>query len=181
MKILPISNIDGNGQQYIWIYLEEEKVNERGLLSGFKACNIELNHNKQTSTVNEFYYSNGVPRFVRTVKVYKNEIIAPSEVERVLRECGLISTERSKSWPNRLNGEKERKKKIMEKLTIEMKKAGEMAMRNLSKKAYRVYSDSDLAVYRTFDGLFSLRGIIEKDGLSLEEVEKLLETLSDDE
>lgn len=97
MKILPISNIDGNGQEYIWIYLEEEKVNERGLLSGFKACNIELNHNKQTSTVNEFYYSNGVPRFVRTVKVYKNEIIAPSEVERVLRECGLISTERSKS------------------------------------------------------------------------------------
>lgn len=68
----------------------------------------------------------------------------------------------------------------MKKLNIEMKKAGELAMRNLSEKAYRVYSNSDLYVYKTFDG-FSLRGIIDKDGLSFEEVESLLESLSDDE
>ena len=90
MRILPIGNIDGNGQQYIWVHLEEEKVNERDLWSGFKACSIELNHKNQISTVNEFYYSNGVPQFIRTVKVYKNEIISESEVERVLKECGLI-------------------------------------------------------------------------------------------
>ena len=90
MRILPIGNIDGNGQQYIWVHLEEEKVNERDLWSGFKACSIELNHKKQISTVNEFYYSNGVPQFIRTVKVYKNEIISESEVKRVLKECGLI-------------------------------------------------------------------------------------------
>ena len=69
MRILPIGNIDGNGQQYIWVHLEEEKVNERDLWSGFKACSIELNHKKQISTDNEFYYSNGAPQFIRTVKV----------------------------------------------------------------------------------------------------------------
>lgn len=90
MRILKSGNIDGNGQQYIWVHLEEEKVNERDLWSGFKACSIELNHNKQVSTVNEFYYSNGAPQFIRTVKIYKNEIITEGEVERVLKECGLI-------------------------------------------------------------------------------------------
>lgn len=69
----------------------------------------------------------------------------------------------------------------MKKLTIEMKKAGELAIRNLSEKAYKVYSNSDFDVCKTFDGLFSIRGIIEKDDLSFEEVESLLESLSDDE
>ena len=90
MKISSISNIDGNGQQYIWVHLEEEKANERNLWSGFKACSIELHHKKQISTVNEFFYFNGVPQFIRTVKIYKNEIISESEVERVLKECGLV-------------------------------------------------------------------------------------------
>jgi hypothetical protein len=90
VKISSISNIDGNGQQYIWVHLEEEKVNERNLWSRFKACSIELNHKKQISTVNEFFYFNGVPQFIRTMKIYKNEIISESEVERVLKECGLV-------------------------------------------------------------------------------------------
>lgn len=37
MRILKTGNIDGNGQQYIWVHLEKEKVNERDLWSGFKA------------------------------------------------------------------------------------------------------------------------------------------------
>ncbi len=91
MKISSISNIDGNGHQYIWVYLEEPKINERSLYHGFKAYSIELNHPKQTSTVNEFFFYRGVPQFIRTVKVYKNEIIEVAEVERVLKECGLIT------------------------------------------------------------------------------------------
>ena len=101
MKAPSISQIDGNGQQYIWVHLEEEKINERGLYHGFKACSIEINHIKQTSTVNEYFYSRGAPQFIRTVRVYKNEIISESELERILKECGLYTKEAEKALKER--------------------------------------------------------------------------------
>lgn len=66
----------------------------------------------------------------------------------------------------------------MKKLTQEMKKAGARAMKDLSDKAYTVYSNTDpLDVYKT-DDTFSIRGCLgDIDGMTFAELESMLESL----
>lgn len=86
------STIDNQGYQYICGMLEEPKFNESELWHGIKAFDILLNHKKQTSTIATFDWINGVACNFKNIKRIENEIIAVSEIERVLKEIGILQS-----------------------------------------------------------------------------------------
>lgn len=61
----------------------------------------------------------------------------------------------------------------MKKLSISEISEGELAMRDLCEKAYEFYRGTDpLTVALCYDGTFSLRGFINEDGLTFQQVEQ---------
>ena len=90
MKLIGVSEIYNNGEQYISGLLEEEKFDDLGLWNGVKAFIIDVNHKKQTSMVRTFIWLGGTPRNYKTIKVYKDEVVSVQETERILKECNLI-------------------------------------------------------------------------------------------
>ena len=83
------SRIDSNGENYICGLLEEPTL-ENGLWNGCKAFNITNNHKRQTATVSTFVWLRGAPAKWEVKKVLKNEVVSVSEIERVLKESGVI-------------------------------------------------------------------------------------------
>jgi hypothetical protein len=84
------SKIDRQGTQYICGMLEEPKFNKDGLWHGIKAFDITIDHRKQKCVVATFDWINGVACNFKNIKRINNEVVGVSEVERVLKECGII-------------------------------------------------------------------------------------------
>ena len=67
------------------------------------------------------------------------------------------------------------------KFTTSEKTAGEMAIRRLSAKAFKIYSETDpLDVYER-DDLLYVRGCIVADGITLDKLEQMLVDLWEEE
>lgn len=70
----------------------------------------------------------------------------------------------------------------MKKLYSFQKANGELAVRQLSEKAYEVYSETDpFEVYKVDDDSFSIRGAFgDLDNLTFKELEEMLESYYDE-
>ena len=84
------SQIDNQGYQYIYGMLEEPKFNEQNLWHNIKAFDILVNHKRQTTKISTFDWINGVACNFKSIERITREVIDVSEVERVLKKCGLI-------------------------------------------------------------------------------------------
>lgn len=73
------SCIDGNGQEYIGIMLKEPEVCSNNLYNGGLRMVFEINHKKQRTEAFLSRYYHGVPQYIRTLTVWKDEILAESE------------------------------------------------------------------------------------------------------
>lgn len=90
-----VSGIDGNGQQYMSGMLEPEWLDNRGLRNG-RAFSIELDHQKQISTIMNFQWISGAPRNFEVIAKLKGEIVDVVEVPGLLEKykiLGVITNE----------------------------------------------------------------------------------------
>ena len=83
-----ISGIDGNGYQYMMGWRAPLWLDANGLRNG-PAWALRLYHNKNRSELETFIWVRGVPRNGKTVAVFKDEIIAESEVPALLEKYGI--------------------------------------------------------------------------------------------
>lgn len=84
------SEIDTNGEGYIFGMLEAPKFNADGLWDGCMAFDITNNYKRQIATVSTFMWRNGAPWNWKVIKTIRGEVVDQSEVESVLRKCKLI-------------------------------------------------------------------------------------------
>ncbi|WOC33434.1 MULTISPECIES: hypothetical protein [Caproicibacterium] len=73
------SGIDGNGQEYISIVLEEPQIDARNLWFGGLNMVFENNHKKQRAEAYLSYWRNGVPQYIHAVRTWKGETLSEAE------------------------------------------------------------------------------------------------------
>lgn len=86
---LTVSEIDGNGFQYICGMLEPERLSNYGLRIG-RAFSFQLFHPKNKTELWTFEWIHGVPNNWKKIATFNDEIIAESEVEAILKRFSLL-------------------------------------------------------------------------------------------
>lgn len=84
-----VSSIGKDGRGYYTGYLEPEKLNKDGLVHNVEAWEIDVDYKREKSKLITFIWLDGMPQFFHTVRTF-NEVIEQQEVERKLKEAGLI-------------------------------------------------------------------------------------------
>lgn len=90
-----VSKIGSDGIQHYVGEAEEPKFNGRGLWHNFKGFAIDINHKNGKSILKTFDWVDGAPINFQVVQAY-NEVIDPTEVDRVLTEHGLADYKETK-------------------------------------------------------------------------------------
>lgn len=89
---LTVSGIDGNGFQSISGMLEPERLNSYGLRTG-KAFSFQIFHTKNKTELWTFEWVHGAPHNWKLIATFRDEIIAESEVEKILKKYGLLGVD----------------------------------------------------------------------------------------
>lgn len=83
------SNIGSDGIGYILFDLEQEKLDERGMIHGVRAVDFSHDHKKQQTTISTFVWNHGAPNNWEELKTVKGEIIEEIEIPGWLKKLGL--------------------------------------------------------------------------------------------
>lgn len=82
------SGVDGNGIEYITFLLEPERLSAYGFREG-KAIHVEIDNNRQKTTIFRFDWINGGPKNFQEIAVLKDEIVCDEEIPGLMKRLGI--------------------------------------------------------------------------------------------
>ena len=82
------SAVDGNGMEYISFLLEPERLDEYGLRYG-KAVHIDIDNQRQKTTVYTFDWIHGGPANHKKIAELKDDIVGDVEIPGLMKRLGI--------------------------------------------------------------------------------------------
>lgn len=82
------SAVDGNGFEYISFMLEPERLDAHGLRYG-KAVHIDIDNQRQKSTVYTFDWMRGCPVNHKKIAELKDDVVGDVEIPGLMKQLGI--------------------------------------------------------------------------------------------